>query len=350
MADTQTTLSGVPDWAAPFFKDYLATAQSVAQMPYNPYTGQTVAQLNPYQVQGYNAQASRAMQGSPVTDAASAELQKTLQGGYLNSNPYLSGMIDNASQDVLRNMTNLDARSGSFGNSGIQDTTNRNLAEVAMNFRGNDYSNERNRMMGAIGQAPGIANQDYVDAQQLQAAGQGFQQNNQANLTDQYNRFAEARAYPTQALQTMGSALNQNYGTQSSTTLPSQSPWATGLGTAATLYGLSGGATSKPTVICTELHRQGLMDDETYTLDQAYGAMLVYSDPAVYSGYIKLATPVVERMKQSKAFTRFVWMLAKPWAREMAAQMGEGKGSLIGKLIMAIGYPLCRMAVQREVA
>jgi hypothetical protein len=340
--DTTTTTSSVPDWAVPYYQNFMQSAQNLAQMPYQAYGGQTVAGLNPFTVQGLNAQAQRAVQGSPVMNAASGELQKTLSGGYLNNNPYLAGMVDLAAQDVTRAYAPLDARSGSFGNSGVNYDRSKAFADAALHIRANDYSQERNRMMAGVSQAPGIANQDYVDATALQQAGQGFQQNQQAQMTDQYQRWQEAQQYPYKQLQTMGYGLGFNPGTTTTQQTPGTSPAATGLGTAASLYSL--GNTKSPTVICTELHRQGFMPDDVYALDQAYGSMLAANDPQVYAGYIRLATPVVKKMQQSRLFAGIVWMLAKPWAQEMAHQMGNGKGSAIGKLIMTIGYPLCLVA------
>jgi len=234
---SETTTSGPPDWAVPYFKDYLNASQGVASIPYQGYDKSTVADMNPYQVAGYNAQAQRALQGSPVMDAASGELQKTLSGGYLNNNPYLNGMVDLASKDVLRNMTGIDARSGSFGNSGVAGVTAEALGNVATNIRGQDYAAERGRMSNAINQAPGIANQDYIDASALQQAGQGFYNHSQAQRTDDYNRFREARDYPQQQLNTLGKGLGMNYGTTQ--TQPGANPWAQGIGAGLSLYGLS---------------------------------------------------------------------------------------------------------------
>jgi hypothetical protein len=121
---------------------------------------------------------------------------------------------------------------------------------------------------------------------------------------------------------------------------------ATGLGTAASLYSL--GNTKQPTVICTELHRQGLMPDDIYRLDQAYGAMLAKRHPAVYAGYIRMAVPVVGLMQKSRIATSLVNILAKPWAKEMAHRMGKPKGSFVGKAIIKVGYPLCRMVSRRS--
>jgi hypothetical protein len=229
------TTSNFPDWAVPYAQNFLGRAQQVADIPYTPYTGQTVAQLNPYQTGAYDAIAQRAYQGSPVSDAASSELTKTLSGGYLNNNPYLDDTVRRAQGDVMQGFAPIEARSGSFGNSGVQQSIGRALGDVSSQIRGTDYANERNRMTSAISQAPQIANQDYFDAERLLQAGQGYQSQQQANLSDTYRRFQEAQNYPKDQLGTLGKALGLNYG--SSSQVPGNNGLAQGLGTALALYG-----------------------------------------------------------------------------------------------------------------
>lgn len=338
--ETATQSTTVPSWMVPYAQSYLQTSQNVANQPYQPYTGQTVAGLNPFQTQAYNAMANRAAQGSPVMDVGSAELQKTLSGGYLNANPHLEGVIDSANRDVMRGFAPVEARSGSFGNSGVQEAMARAMSETAGNLRYQDYGAERGRMMGALGYAPTFANQDYVDADRMAQAGSAFQQQNQAQLSDAYGRFREARDYPQQQLETMGKGLGLNFGSTSTVQTPGTSPMATGVGTAASLYSLAN--QKSPTVICTELHRQGLMDAETFALDAQFGAHIRATDPAVYAGYLEMAQPVVRLMQRSRTVARLINLLAAPWAREMAHRMGKGRGSLVGKAIMAVGIPACR--------
>jgi hypothetical protein len=182
---SESTTSGPPEWAVPFFQNFAQRAQQTADLPYQPYSGATVSQLNSYQTAGLDAAAARAMQGSPVTNAASGELQRTLSGGYLNGNPYLDGVVNKAQGDVIRNYNDVAkpalesamVRSGSFGNSGLQQMQGAqqqqlqdSLGNISTQIRGTDYANERNRMQGAVGMAPSIANQDYTDAQALSAS------------------------------------------------------------------------------------------------------------------------------------------------------------------------------------
>jgi hypothetical protein len=96
------------------------------------------------------------------------------------------------------------------------------------------------------------------------------------------------------------------------------------------------------TVICTELHRQGYMTDEMLELDSDFASTV---DIETYIGYRKLAEPVVKMMQKSKTITHIVKPLALSWAKEMAHTMkpNKCKWNLIGKAIMKIGTPICRL-------
>jgi hypothetical protein len=91
------------------------------------------------------------------------------------------------------------------------------------------------------------------------------------------------------------------------------------------------------TIICTELHRQGLMPDAWMQADQDFGHKM----PAiVMNGYHAWARPVVSLMQRSHAFTMFVYAFAHPWAQEMAYLQGvEDHGSFLGILVMVVGVP-----------
>ncbi len=94
-------------------------------------------------------------------------------------------------------------------------------------------------------------------------------------------------------------------------------------------------------IICTELYRQGKMDQVTYMADQKFG-LLQSAD--VMRGYHLWASPVVALMRKSSAITYLVSLLALPWARHMSYQMGVSKeDSLLGKVLMTTGLPICKL-------
>ncbi len=317
---TVTQQSGPPEWAVPYLQNYYQQAQATAAMPYNPYDRSRVADLNDMQYSALDATANRALQGSQEVNAARQQLTNTIQGGYLGQqapgnlyagvvnqaagvsnpyagvrnqfagleNPYLTGQIDQASQDVIRNYNlavrpQLDtamARSGSFGNTGIQQMESeaqRNLAgqlgNIAQNMRFQDYGQqvnlaenaaqrlygagqqqsqnlfnayqqqannlfgagesqagrqqaqnqfERSNQMQAIGMAPQFGQQDYIDAQQLANVGNTLQNQSQRYMDDDYQRFIEARQYPQQQLGILGSAFGFGPGQTATSTQPGQ--------------------------------------------------------------------------------------------------------------------------------
>jgi hypothetical protein len=176
MADiTTTSTSAMPSWAQPYAQGYLQRAQQVADSPYQAFTGQRVADMAPWQNQAYQAQAQRAMSGSPVMNQANAGLTNMMQGGgtaaqnpygpvqaqanpYAGSNPYLQQSIDSTLGDVTRNWNNVQKpqwdtsmqRSGSFGNSGIaqmnqmaQRDMQRNMGNIASGMRMQDYTQQQ---------------------------------------------------------------------------------------------------------------------------------------------------------------------------------------------------------------
>lgn len=97
------------------------------------------------------------------------------------------------------------------------------------------------------------------------------------------------------------------------------------------------------TVICTELHRQGLMDQAIFKADEAFGRFLRDNQKEVLIGYHFWATPVVSFMQKSRVFTQIVNVLAKPWSIEMAYRIGaRDEGSFSGKILMDVGVPVCR--------
>jgi hypothetical protein len=88
------------------------------------------------------------------------------------------------------------------------------------------------------------------------------------------------------------------------------------------------------TVICTELHRQGLMPTETYLKDSVYGKTLPLE---VISGYQFWAIPVVNLMKKSPIITAVIKPLALSWAKHIA----DEKKSMFGYMCQIIGEPVC---------
>lgn len=94
----------------------------------------------------------------------------------------------------------------------------------------------------------------------------------------------------------------------------------------------------RATVICTELHRQGLMSDEIREADERFGRIISSTSPETMLGYHYWAIPIVNLMQKSRLFTKIVWAVARPWAYHMAYEMGAlEKDNLLGKVLMKVG-------------
>ena len=92
------------------------------------------------------------------------------------------------------------------------------------------------------------------------------------------------------------------------------------------------------TVICTELHRQGLMSDEIREADERFGRIISATSPETMLGYHYWAIPIVNLMQKSRLFTKIVWVVARPWAYHMAYEMGSfERDNLLGKVLMKVG-------------
>lgn len=94
-------------------------------------------------------------------------------------------------------------------------------------------------------------------------------------------------------------------------------------------------------VICTELHRQGIMPDDIYAADTFYGAMCI--DEQTLRGYRFLASPVARQMSKSKLLTSIVAPLAMSWANNMAHFVGlpGTQRNWLGAAIGLVGELLC---------
>lgn len=242
-----TTTNQPPPWAVPYMQDYLKRAQDVANVQYTPSPTQYSGPNN-YLTNAWNAVSNRATQGSPLVSAAQNGLTDYLQGGPQN-NQILNRSIRNAQGDLTRAWNTVEKpawdtamqRSGSFGNTGImeantnaQSELQRNLGRISTDMR----QGATNQWLGALGQVPGLANQDYIDAGQLMNVGNQAQNFTDRGNAQNYQWWQEAQNYPINRLNVLGNALGMNTGGTSTTTQPGVSPWSSVLGGAMTGAGL----------------------------------------------------------------------------------------------------------------
>jgi hypothetical protein len=218
------------------------------------FPGQTVADIAPERQSALAAQAARATNGSSLTAAGAAELERTLGGAYLAGNPYLQSAIDAAARGVARNYQNavapgldstfaLAGRYGSGAHVAAHEAAERNLAAQLADLAGNlgyqGYAAERANMLNALGAAPAFAQADYADIAQLADVGRTREAMAQALINDQVARWNFEQQMPADKLRQYAALVQGNLGGTTSTTQP-YSAGAGILGGASTGAGIGG--------------------------------------------------------------------------------------------------------------
>jgi hypothetical protein len=212
----QTSTQTISPELRPLAEAYTQRALQLGEQQFTPYTGQRFAEFNPMQSQALESIQQRAQAGNPLQQSAETALQQSIQGG--NTNPFLDAMVNRAQQNVLGQSRSAMIGSGSFGNSGIQEVTERNLGDVATQMYGQAYDQDRARQMQAIGMAPQLRQAGYQDATQLLNAGQIAQNQAQQQQDFNYQQFQEKQNLPYRQLAAMGAPFSSGLGQVQTTT------------------------------------------------------------------------------------------------------------------------------------
>tara|TARA_R110002167_G_scaffold320110_1_gene525958 strand:- start:769 stop:1602 length:834 start_codon:yes stop_codon:yes gene_type:complete len=218
-ATQQITTSSSEPYAGqkPFLEAGFERARTdVLEQPGEYYPNSTVVPFSPTTLQGLDLQQTRALAGSPVTQAAQNQVQQTAQGDYLTAgNPYAAQAIQNATaplaqrfqEDVIPGIQSSFNNAGRFG-SGLQarqqeragEAVANQMGDIATNMGLQIYGDERQRQIQASQLAPQLAATDYSDIQALK--GVGVEQESMAGniLQDDISRFNYAQQAPKDAL------------------------------------------------------------------------------------------------------------------------------------------------------
>lgn len=254
------TTQKVEPWSG--VKPYLLDAYQNAAKMYNQgppryYPGQPVAPMSGYSKDALDSMAQRAAYGSDVTRAAQGQLTNTINGKYLNKNPYLQGAIDAAVRPITSAfegsvMPGIDSNfsaAGRYG-SGLQgeayNDANTALAQqigdVSSQMAYQNYGDERQRQMQAMMFAPQMANQDYVDIAALGQAGQGYDQYNQSLIDANIDKWNYNQNINWDFLSNYIGLLNgNNYSSQITKTPKQGNVWTSILGGALSAVPVVGG-------------------------------------------------------------------------------------------------------------
>lgn len=144
-------------------KPYISQAYDESQAFYNgdkqEFSQGTLA--------AYKALKDRALSGNEGTNQANDMLTATLRGDYLNSNPYLDGVIQRALDPVANSVNSAFSMGGRYGSGQNAKVLSQSLADTAGNISYQNYSDERARQLSAVPMAQQLALQDYYDIEQL---------------------------------------------------------------------------------------------------------------------------------------------------------------------------------------
>ena len=227
--------------------DVYSRAQTVADRPYTPYTGEMVAGFTPQQQQAFTQFGEAATAAQPAIGQAQ-ELARRV-GGYqpqtvaqamqAYTNPYEETVVNQALADIERSRQMAQTQGAAqavaakaFGGS------RQGVAEAETNRAALDQAARTSAQLRSAGfeTAAGLGARDIAAAQQAEAqrlaaagqlgqlgaaqqaaltqgaqglfgAGGAQQQLEQARLEDAYRKFAEEQQYPLQQLQILQNAL-----------------------------------------------------------------------------------------------------------------------------------------------
>ncbi len=191
-------------------EDYLRNLYSRAESlhgggGYDFYPGSRVSGFDPASNRAFGMVENRATQGSSLNRAAQGHAEDTLGGKYLDvdSNPYLQRTGEAGARNLRRQyygaVNSLGSRmegagrtmggAQAVGQSVAQENFATGLGDMYASLYGKAYGDERNRMMGAAGQAPQLSELDYRDADAMRNVGLQREGKSQDFLNDLIERF-----------------------------------------------------------------------------------------------------------------------------------------------------------------
>lgn len=211
-----TTTSTIDPTIQPFLTYGLTEAQKLYQGG-GPqyYGGQTYVGPSETTQTGLQALEARASQGNPLLRSAQGQLQNTIQGGFLQGNPFFQGAFQPAAQaaqtrfeQTLGDVGSAASRAGRYGGGAMQTLQDRasgqfakSLSDTAGALAYQNYADERARQQAATMAAPAMASADYQDIQNMLAAGQAREGYTGAQQQADIARFNFLQNQPQQNLQ-----------------------------------------------------------------------------------------------------------------------------------------------------
>lgn len=217
---------------------YLTQGMQAASDWYNGstpsyYPGSTVAPQSSNTTNAYNMMADQ-VTNNPLQAASTGQVKSTLDGSYLNGNPYMDAefqagtrAIDNNYNAMVNGQTSGAEAGGRYG-SGMQafqknqadQTLGDNLNNLYANTYGANYTQERQNQVNAVGQAGAVQDQGITNANALGTVGSAQDQYAQSLTDANVNKWNYNQNLGYNKLANYMGLINGNYGSSSTTSTP----------------------------------------------------------------------------------------------------------------------------------
>lgn len=162
--------------------------------------------IDPARRQGMNESLQMAQQGTAVPGAGLGNWLATQQGQFLNANPYMDEVVNRSVQAGMPGITGGFAKAGRFGGGAMANAYQDMAQRTAANLYGQNYQQERGRMMQSLGMMPQMYEAQFADQSKMMQMG-AMEEQDQRNL-----RSEEMRAWgaPMQKVGMYNQALQGN--------------------------------------------------------------------------------------------------------------------------------------------
>jgi hypothetical protein len=217
---SQTTVQKADPWSGqqPYLTRGFQDAQKLfldsPPPSYYPYS--TVQPFSPETNTALQLQTMRALNGSPVQDAANNQLTDTLNGNYLYGGQGFNQAVDAASRRILPQIDSQFEAAGRTG-SGLASTAR---TQAISDSFANQYGQERENQMRGLLTSPSVQAQDYADIDRLKNTGSTLEGYQGGLLNDQVNRYNYGQNITEDQLKQYMNLIQGNYGGTTTTTAP----------------------------------------------------------------------------------------------------------------------------------
>ena len=209
---SQTSQQQVPPELQPLLGAVGQRGMEMGNLPFSPLPFNPTAGFNPYQFQGFDMTANRAMAPNALLGNLESSMADTLGGKYLDGNPYIDSMVNQNMDQWQNRLGSQGLGSGSFGNANLTQNVTQGANNAANQLRYQNYGDERNRMMQAASMAPQAYMAGYMPAQQMLGIGGTMQQQQQNQLNGMQNEFMRSVQWPFQTWDAMLAPFGRNMG------------------------------------------------------------------------------------------------------------------------------------------